>query len=172
MRTHNLETSLRLLSQGASPNYSHPEKNGSTSLHIACKSGQAGQAELLLVYGSDPGAVDNNGRTPSDYAKYVWIFWPILIVLKYLIFGFRTAGFHAIAQRVSHSLYEVSDRLSFFLCQRRPDHNSGQHFLVPDLNKPRYAHIKKILGFRKPNQYFSFFSSVMRPKSPKGSCRC
>ena len=60
-------------------------------------------------------------------------------VLKYLIFGFRTAGFHAIAQRVSHSLYEVSDRLSFFLCQRRPDHNSGQHFLVPDLNKPRYA---------------------------------
>ena len=78
-------------------------------------------------------------------------------MLKYLIFGFRTAGFHAIAQRVSHSLYEVSDRLSFFLCQRRPDHNSGQHFLVPDLNKPRYAHIKKILGFRKPNQYFFLF---------------
>lgn len=69
VRTNNLETSLRLLSQGANPNYFHPEKNNSTALHIACKSGQAGQVELLLVYGSDPGAVDKNGRTPSDYAK-------------------------------------------------------------------------------------------------------
>ena len=69
VRTNNLETSLRLLSQGANPSYFHPEKNNSTALHIACKSGQAGQVELLLVYGSDPGAVDKNGRTPSDYAK-------------------------------------------------------------------------------------------------------
>ena len=35
--------SVRLLSQGANPNYFHPEKNNSTALHIACKSGQAGQ---------------------------------------------------------------------------------------------------------------------------------
>ena len=77
-------------------------------------------------------------------------------MLKYLIFGFRTAGFHAIAQRVSHSLYEVSDRLSFFLCQRRPDHNSGQHFLVPDLNKPRYAH-KKNPWFSETKTIFFLF---------------
>ena len=70
VRTNNLETSLRLLSQGANPNYFHPEKNNSTALHIACKSGQTGQVELLLVFGSDPGAIDKNGRTPSDYAKY------------------------------------------------------------------------------------------------------
>lgn len=69
VRTNNLETSLRLLSQGANPNYFHPEKNNSTALHIACKSGQAGQVELLLVYGSDPGAIDKNGRCPADYAK-------------------------------------------------------------------------------------------------------
>ena len=69
VRTNNLETSLRLLSQGANPNYFHPEKNNSTALHIACKSGQTGQVELLLVFGSDPGAIDKNGRTPSDYAK-------------------------------------------------------------------------------------------------------
>ena len=87
--------SVRLLSQGANPNYFHPEKNNSTALHIACKSGQAGQGifditltkqtlnflneflfyyyfrlvELLLVYGGDPVAIDKNGRTPSDYAK-------------------------------------------------------------------------------------------------------
>ena len=80
-------------------------------------------------------------------------------MLKYLIFGFRTAGFHAIAQRVSHSLYEVSDRLSFFLCQRRPDHNSGQHFLVPDLNKPRYAHCtyKKNPWFSETKTIFFLF---------------
>ena len=35
VRTNNLETSLRLLSQGANPNYFHPEKNNSTALHIA-----------------------------------------------------------------------------------------------------------------------------------------
>ncbi len=45
---------------------------------------------------------------------------------------FRASGNPSIASRVSHAQYEVSDRLSFFLCQRRPDHNQGQHFLVPD----------------------------------------
>ena len=34
VRTANLETSLRLLSQGADPNYFHPEKN-STPLQVA-----------------------------------------------------------------------------------------------------------------------------------------
>ena len=79
VRTNNLETSLRLLSQGANPNYFHPEKNNSTALHIACKSGQTGQVELLLVFGSDPGAIDKNGRTPSDYAKYdLFIFLSVI----------------------------------------------------------------------------------------------
>jgi G protein-coupled receptor kinase interacting protein 2 len=72
VRTHNLETSLRLLSQGAEPNYFHPEKNNSTPLQVACRAGQAGQVELLLVYGADSGASDKNGRTPADYAKYVF----------------------------------------------------------------------------------------------------
>ncbi len=34
VRTHNLETSLRLLSQGANPNYFHPEKSNSTPLQV------------------------------------------------------------------------------------------------------------------------------------------
>lgn len=53
--------------------------------------------------------------------------------------NFRSAGFHQIAQRVNHSMYEVSDRLTFFLCQRRPDHNNGQHFIIPEVNKIRQA---------------------------------
>jgi len=112
VRTPNLETSLRLLSQGADPNYFHTEKN-STPLQVAAKAGQAGQVELLLVYGADPGAVDRNGRTASDYAS--------------------TAGQPSLAARISVARYELSDRLSFFLCQRRPDHAAGEHFLVPEV---------------------------------------
>ena len=68
VRTPNLETSLRLLSQGADPNYFHPEKN-STPLSVAGKAGQVCQVELLLVYGADPGATDLEGRTAGDQAK-------------------------------------------------------------------------------------------------------
>lgn len=38
---------------------------------MAAKAGQILQAELLVVYGADPGAPDINGRTPLDYARYV-----------------------------------------------------------------------------------------------------
>ncbi len=115
VRTPNLETSLRLISQGADPNYFHPEKN-STPLQVAAKAGQACQVELLLVHGADPGAVDKNGRTASDYA--------------------RASGHPGLAARIFSSQFELSDRLSFFLCQRRPDHSSPEasHFLVPDMS--------------------------------------
>lgn len=68
MRTGNLETCLRLLSLGAQANFFHPEK-GTTPLHVAAKAGQILQAELLVVYGADPGSPDVNGRTPIDYAR-------------------------------------------------------------------------------------------------------
>ncbi|XP_014731952.1 PREDICTED: ARF GTPase-activating protein GIT1 isoform X6 [Sturnus vulgaris] len=68
VRTGNLETCLRLLSLGAQANFFHPEK-GTTPLHVAAKAGQILQAELLVVYGADPGAPDVNGRTPIDYAR-------------------------------------------------------------------------------------------------------
>ena len=45
VRTPNLETSLRLLSQGADPNYFHPEKN-STPLSVAAKAGQVCQVRV------------------------------------------------------------------------------------------------------------------------------
>lgn len=68
VRTGNLETCLRLLSLGAQANFFHPEK-GTTPLHVAAKAGQTLQAELLVVYGADPGSPDVNGRTPIDYAR-------------------------------------------------------------------------------------------------------
>lgn len=33
------------------------------------RAGQTLQAELLVVYGADPGSPDVNGRTPIDYAR-------------------------------------------------------------------------------------------------------
>lgn len=68
VRSSNLETSLRLLIQGADPNYFHGEK-GSTPLHVAAKANQLLQAELLITYGADPTCPDAQGKTPIDYAR-------------------------------------------------------------------------------------------------------
>uniref|UniRef100_A0A673AYZ2 G protein-coupled receptor kinase interacting ArfGAP 1 n=1 Tax=Sphaeramia orbicularis TaxID=375764 RepID=A0A673AYZ2_9TELE len=99
VRTGSLETCLRLLSLGAQANFFHPEK-GTTPLHVAAKAGQILQAELLVVYGADPGAPDINGRTPMDYA--------------------RQAGHIELAERLVECQYELTDRLAFYLCGRRP----------------------------------------------------
>uniref|UniRef100_A0A671XR76 G protein-coupled receptor kinase interacting ArfGAP 2b n=1 Tax=Sparus aurata TaxID=8175 RepID=A0A671XR76_SPAAU len=112
VRTGNLETCLRLLSLGAQANFFHPEK-GNTPLHIAAKAGQMLQAELLAVYGADPGALDSSGKTPIDYA--------------------RQAGHQELAERLVEIQYELTDRLTFYLCGRRPGHRNGQHFIIPQM---------------------------------------
>ncbi|XP_029467049.1 ARF GTPase-activating protein GIT1 isoform X6 [Rhinatrema bivittatum] len=120
VRTGNLETCLRLLSLGAQANFFHPEK-GTTALHVAAKAGQILQAELLAVYGADPGAPDVNGRTPIDYA--------------------RQAGQHELADRLVECQYELTDRLAFYLCGRKPDHKNG-HYIIPqmaDRSRPKGA---------------------------------
>ncbi|KAK7811812.1 hypothetical protein U0070_016884 [Myodes glareolus] len=45
------------------------KEKGSTPLHVASKAGQILQAELLAVYGADPGTQDSSGKTPVDYAR-------------------------------------------------------------------------------------------------------
>ncbi|XP_006640263.1 ARF GTPase-activating protein GIT2a isoform X7 [Lepisosteus oculatus] len=112
VRTGNLETCLRLLSLGAQANFFHPEK-GNTPLHVAAKAGQVSQVELLTVYGADPGAPDANGKTPIDCA--------------------RQAGHHDLADRLVEIQYELTDRLAFYLCGRKPDHKNGQHFIIPQM---------------------------------------
>ncbi|XP_028834799.1 ARF GTPase-activating protein GIT2b isoform X3 [Denticeps clupeoides] len=112
VRTGNLETCLRLLSLGAQAGFFHPEK-GNTPLHVAAKAGQLLQAELLTVYGADPGAPDASGKTPIDYA--------------------RQAGHHELGDRLVEIQYELTDRLAFYLCGRKPDHKNGQHFIIPQI---------------------------------------
>uniref|UniRef100_A0A6I8RFN0 G protein-coupled receptor kinase interacting ArfGAP 2 n=1 Tax=Xenopus tropicalis TaxID=8364 RepID=A0A6I8RFN0_XENTR len=99
VRTGNLETCLRLLSLGAQANFFNPEK-GSTPLHVAAKAGQILQAELLAVYGADPGTPDSAGKTPIDYA--------------------RQGGHHELADRLVEIQHELTDRLAFYLCGRKP----------------------------------------------------
>ncbi|XP_032561953.1 ARF GTPase-activating protein GIT2 isoform X6 [Chiroxiphia lanceolata] len=112
VRTGNLETCLRLLSLGAQANFFHPEK-GNTPLHVAAKAGQTLQAELLTVYGADPGTQDSSGKTPVDYA--------------------RQGGHHELAERLVEIQYELTDRLAFYLCGRKPEHKNGQHFVIPQM---------------------------------------
>lgn len=136
VRAPNLETSLRLLSQGADPNYYHDEK-GSTPLHMAAKSGQAMQVELLLVFGADILAPDSNQQTAIDLAR----------ANKHL----------TIAERLTEATYEVTDRLCYFLCSRRPDHAANQHIIVPeqsgvDISEPLKIARGKLLLI--PNKMF------------------
>ncbi|KAK0045595.1 ARF GTPase-activating protein GIT2 [Biomphalaria pfeifferi] len=112
VRTNNVETCLRLLSKGADPNYFYREK-GNSPIHVAAQAGQTSQVELLCVYGADPGAKDANGRTPYDYAK--------------------VEGFCDLADRIVELQYELTDRLTYYICGRKPDHRTGIHFKIPEL---------------------------------------
>lgn len=98
---------------------------------MAAKAGQILQAELLVVYGADPGAPDINGRTPMDYARYraggnrlpvcVYERWGVKKRLTALcVLCSRQAGHVELAERLVECQYELTDRLAFYLCGRRP----------------------------------------------------
>ncbi|KAL7286050.1 hypothetical protein TKK_0019658 [Trichogramma kaykai] len=110
VRTANLETSLRLLAQGANPNYFYREK-GTMPLHVAARAGQALQLELLIANGGNPSTVDSAGHTPAEVA--------------------RLAGHLELSEKLTEHMYEVTDKLTYFLCNRKPDHKSGEHLIVP-----------------------------------------
>lgn len=115
------------------------QEKGNTPLHVAAKAGQVSQAELLSVYGADPGALDSNGKTPIDYSRYIFplidrvhIFSVIHDISGYILFEqfvlllfvcvcfFREAGHYDLADRLVEIQYELTDRLAFYLCGRKP----------------------------------------------------
>ncbi|XP_054011690.1 ARF GTPase-activating protein GIT1 [Hylaeus anthracinus] len=111
VRTSNLETSLRLLAQGANPNYFYKEK-GTTPLHVAARAGQALQLELLIANGGNPSIIDSNGQTPAEIAKM--------------------AGHVDLSERIVECMYEVTDRLTYYICSRKPDHGMDEHIIIPE----------------------------------------
>nr|XP_021185329.2 ARF GTPase-activating protein Git [Helicoverpa armigera] len=110
VRSSSLDTAMRLLAQGADPNYYNQEK-GSTCLHVACRAGQPAQAELLVAWGADPTARDCSGATPAECA--------------------RQGGHTELADRLTELVYEATDRLIYFLTGERPEHAAGRHYIVP-----------------------------------------
>jgi G protein-coupled receptor kinase interactor 2 len=105
---------LRILSQGADANYRSSEE-GMSCIHHAVINNRIGQIELLCLYGADVTAVDKNGQTPYDLAKQNEL--------------------HAIADRLLELQFELTDELTYFLCSKRVEHKSGNHFFIPDLNE-------------------------------------
>ncbi|KAJ2952492.1 hypothetical protein O0L34_g6810 [Tuta absoluta] len=110
VRSSSLDTAMRLLAQGADPNYYNQEK-GSTCLHVACRAGQPAQAELLASWGADPTARDSSGCLPADCA--------------------RQGGHTELADRMTELVYEATDRMIYFLTGEKPDHAAGHHYLAP-----------------------------------------
>uniref|UniRef100_A0A1I7Z0M7 Arf-GAP domain-containing protein n=1 Tax=Steinernema glaseri TaxID=37863 RepID=A0A1I7Z0M7_9BILA len=112
VRTDRVETTLRLLALGADVHYADPEKQN-TPLHVAAKENQPLQVELLSLYGADPARPNAGDLTAVDVA--------------------RLENHNDLAARLEEIQFEVTDRLSLFLCGRRPDHSRQVHFLVPEL---------------------------------------
>ena len=82
-------------------------------MHVAAAAGQATQCELLVVHGADASALDINEKTPTVVA----------IENGHIDLGFR----------LIETMYELTDRLTFYLCGRRPDHKNGINYLIPAL---------------------------------------
>jgi G protein-coupled receptor kinase interactor 2 len=79
------------------------QEKGTNPLHVAAKFGQAAQCELLIVYGADLLALDSKGLSALDLAN---------------------ANKHSvIAERLLEAMYEVTDRISFFIFGKKPDHS-------------------------------------------------
>ncbi|VDO22439.1 unnamed protein product [Haemonchus placei] len=112
VRTAHVDTTLRLLAMGADVNYVDTEK-GNSPLHVAAKEGQAMQVELLYIYGADPLLSNAADLTPAQLA--------------------RQDGFVDLANRLDELSFDLTNRLSLFLCGRKPDHQHQQHFLIPEL---------------------------------------
>ncbi|CAG9539715.1 unnamed protein product [Cercopithifilaria johnstoni] len=112
VRTSHVETTMRLLALGADPNYEDPEKHNAP-LHISAKENQALQVELLWIYGADPAQLNAIDLTPSQVAKL--------------------ENHTELAARLEELQFEVTNRLTMFLCGRRPDHSRQQYFLIPEL---------------------------------------
>ncbi|CAF0889094.1 unnamed protein product [Adineta ricciae] len=136
-RTDNIVTCLRFLSQGADPNYKNPE-TGTSSVHVAASRGQQNQIELLCIFGGDPAAIDSSGVSPEEHA--------------------RANGYSDLADRLVELQYELTDRLTCFIGGKRPDHKTGVHINLPELNENLDISDQALLARKKlqqlPDQLF------------------
>lgn len=51
-----------------------------------------------------------------------------------IYFFFSSEANHLdLAEHLVESQYELTDRLAFYLCGRKPDHTLGQHWIIPEM---------------------------------------
>ncbi|CAF3403206.1 unnamed protein product [Rotaria socialis] len=113
VRTDNIITCLRFLSQNADPNFRNPE-TGTSPIHVAASRGQSNQIELLCIFGGNPATIDAAGISPEEHA--------------------RINGYTDLADRLIELQYELTDRLTCFIGGKRPNHKTNQHIVLPELN--------------------------------------
>uniref|UniRef100_A0A0K0FBN1 Arf-GAP domain-containing protein n=1 Tax=Strongyloides venezuelensis TaxID=75913 RepID=A0A0K0FBN1_STRVS len=139
VRTCHVETAFRLLIHGANPNYVNYE-TGETPLHIAVKEGQLKQVELLCIYGAN--LHFNNNKEES--AKSIC----------------QANGNTDLLTRLLEIEFEISDRISWFLCRKMPNHDRNSHFLIPDIVGSQLTDKQRMVIKKYVNQNNELFCSI------------
>ncbi len=52
-----------------------------------------------------------------------------------LLLIFRANGYSDLADRLVELQYELTDRMTCFIGGKRPDHKTGPHIILPELNE-------------------------------------
>lgn len=50
-----------------------------------------------------------------------------------LFLSFSEANHPELAEHLIECQYELPDRLAFYVSGRKPDHNNGQHWIIPEM---------------------------------------
>uniref|UniRef100_A0A0K0ESS6 Arf-GAP domain-containing protein n=1 Tax=Strongyloides stercoralis TaxID=6248 RepID=A0A0K0ESS6_STRER len=139
VRTCHVETTFRLLIHGANPNYVNYE-TGETPLHIAVKEGQLKQVELLCIYGANLYFNNNKEETPKDICQQ--------------------NGNIDLLTRLLEIEFEMSDKISWFLCGKMPNHDKNIHFLIPDVVGSQLNEKQKLVIKKYTSQNNDLFNSI------------
>ena len=116
------------------------QEKGNTPLHVAASAGQATQCELLIVHGADPSAFDLNEKTAAMLAM--------------------ESGNTDLCYRLVELAYELTDRLTYYLCGRRPDHKNGINYLIPALQDRYKINLINSLKLSYFGTFYKYFIQV------------
>lgn len=54
-------------------------------------------------------------------------------ILSIIYFYLRMAGHIDLSERIIECMYEVTDRLTYHICSRKPNHQGDEHLIISDL---------------------------------------
>ena len=68
-----------------------------------------------------------------------------------------------LSDRLLECQYELTDRLAFYLCQKKPDHRTGQHFIIPEMADSSLDMSELAKAAKKKLQAVSLILLVLKP---------